>query len=66
MILVKCEMCDELIELSQWSKGICFICLKCAKILQKIKKQEIQLNYIFSTKTRMKLFDTLRFKEVKK
>ncbi len=66
MFLVKCEMCDELHHLESWKKGIYFICMKCAKILQKIKKKEIEFNHIFSEKSRIKLFVTIRFNEIMK
>ena len=64
MVLVKCEMCDELHHLESWEEGMCFICVKCAKILQKIKKKEIEFKYVFSEESRIKIFDSLRFNEI--
>jgi Zn ribbon nucleic-acid-binding protein len=64
MVLIVCEMCEDLISLSAWREGDHFICVKCAEVLSRIKQQEIKLNHIFTDKARLQLFDILRFKEV--
>jgi len=60
MVLVKCDMCDEMHELSDFPDGQIFICLICAHVLSRIKKTEIKVNQKLPKFLQLKMFDRLR------
>ena len=60
MSLVECGLCEDIELLTEWKEGNVFVCVKCAKILEKIKKLEIKKNITFSGESRLKILDKMR------
>lgn len=60
MEIVECGMCYELHQLEDWEEDNIFICKKCADVLSRIRKMEIEKGCIFSDKIKLAIFDMLR------
>ena len=60
MEIVRCDMCFDLHQLDDVPNGYIFICIKCAEILSKIRKQEIKNGVNYTNFVKMIIFKKLR------
>lgn len=63
-MIVECQMCFDLHNVSNWKETDVFICVICANILSEIKKMEIKQGFEMSPSMRINIFDSKR-KQIK-
>ena len=60
MVLVMCDMCEEIHDLDNWTERNCFICKACAEALSEIRRTEIDQGWDFLPEVGLGIFDKMR------